>query len=50
MNEVIDALSSLALPAIFLAGGAIYLGKSYNLIVDNDLFFRLLNLLVRAKK
>lgn len=50
MNEVISALSDLALPAIFLAAGAWYLVKSYKLIIDNDMVFRLLDLVLKAKK
>lgn len=49
MTEVTDAIAGLAVPAVFLVAGPWYMVKSYKLIVDNDMFFRVLRLVLRGR-
>lgn len=50
MNEALDLLKSLAIPALNVAAGLWFMVKSYKLVTDNDMIYRLLALLSRENK
>lgn len=50
MNEALELLNLLVVPAINIGAGLWFMVKSYKLVTDNDMIYRLLALLMRENK
>lgn len=50
MNDEFKVILDLIIPAIFVFLGCIYLVKSYKIIVDNEIIYRMLKFLSSSKK